>query len=381
MRYLVFSLFITVATILLLGVHRYLWKRLVRDTEISGRWRQAATTLLIAGGLLVPLTLGIARRMARTQVDLLALGVFAYMGGLLYLVLFLLAWELPRRRASSKERRVFLARAAAGTALAGTTGVVYMGTGNALGEISTPEIEVPLARLPKALDGLKIVQLTDVHIGPILDKRFLKSVVDKVNHLKPDLVVITGDLVDGAPRVIGPDVAELAGLKSRWGTYFCTGNHEYYSGARQWVDFLDQHGIKTLLNQRVSIGDAGASFDLAGIPDKQGRLLHESHTPNFAKMMDGRDPERELVLLSHRPNPIDEAAKHGVGLQLSGHTHGGQLWPITLATRLIHPYSEGLHLHQDTSWIYVSRGTGFWGPPMRIGAPAEITSLILTSKA
>ena len=226
------------------------------------------------------------------------------------------------------------------------------------------------------------MQLTDVHIGPLLDGRFLDAIVEKVNAQSPDVVVITGDLVDGSVDIIGPDVAKLGKLKSRYGQYFCTGNHEYYSGAADWTDFLAKLNVRTLLNQRVTIGDTspnGASIDLAGIPDRQGRLFRETHAQNFKLALSGRDPERGLVLLSHRPNPIVEAAEFGVGLQLSGHTHGGQFFPITFLGEFIHPYNAGLHKHNDLTQIYVSRGTGFWGPPIRILAPAEITSITLTA--
>jgi hypothetical protein len=137
--------------------------------------------------------------------------------------------------------------------------------------------------------------------------------------------------------------------------------------------------VKVLMNERIRIGDASASFDLAGIPDTRAAGFIPDHAPNLAQTMAGQDPERELILLAHRPNPVVEAAKYGVGLQLSGHTHGGQMWPITLISDLIHPYNAGLHQHNDQKQIYVSRGTGFWGPPMRISAPAEITSIILKS--
>jgi len=193
--------------------------------------------------------------------------------------------------------------------------------------------------------------------------------------------VITGDLVDASVARLGPALAPLAKLDARCGVAFVTGNHEYYSGAREWVDFLRSRGIRVLLNQRIEIGDgdpAGATFDLAGIPDPGGARLGADHRPDVGRALAGRDPDRGLVLLAHQPRQIELAKGHGVGLQLSGHTHGGQLWPFGALVALTQPWIAGLHRADDGTAIYVSRGTGFWGPPMRVGNPAEIASIVLT---
>lgn len=278
----------------------------------------------------------------------------------------------------SPSRRAFIARAAAGGALVGTSGLVTLGVRNALGDIDRPLVEVRLPRLPPQLSGLRIVQISDVHIGPILDRRFIERVVDEVNALRPDVVAITGDLVDAPVSLIGADLAPLARLRPRWGTWFVTGNHEYYAGIDGWSEHLATLGVRTLLNERVTIGDA-VTLDLAGTPDDHGGRFLPDHAPDLPRALAGRDPDRPLVLLAHRPNGIVGAADAGVGLQLSGHTHGGQLWPFGAAVAMTHPYVAGLHQHTQDTWIYVSRGTGFWGPPMRVGAPAEITTVVLTA--
>lgn len=395
-----FFLFFGVVLGVLFLATRYVWRRLVRDTELTGRTRLAASTLIIGSSVLIPVIMVVGRRSPRGPFEFLASPIFTWMGALYYLVL--LFWLFDLFRWSSKKgksltnrfkpaatetqsepedpsRRLFLARTGAGIALAGTSAAVFIGRSNVSGEITTPTIEVPLARLPKALDGFRIVHFTDVHIGPILDRKFLRGLVEKANAMKPDLVVITGDLVDSSPGLIGPEVAELAKLKSRFGRFFVTGNHEYYSGAEDWIQYLAKLEIPTLINQRVSIGDSGASFDLAGIPDKVGGRYSPLHNPDLAATLKGRDPERELLLLAHRPEPIDDAAKHHVGLQLSGHTHGGQLWPSTIVSKWKHTYSTGLHNHTPDTQIYVSRGAGFWGAPMRIAAPAELPLIVLSS--
>jgi predicted MPP superfamily phosphohydrolase len=395
-----FILFFGVVLGLLFLGTRYIWRRLVRDTELTGRTRLAASVLIIGCSILLPVVMVAGRRAPRGPLEFLASPIYTWMGALYYLVLLFWLFDLFRwtskkgkslynrfkpatpetkEEPENPSRRLFLARTGAGIALASTGAAVFIGRANVSGEISTPTIEVLLARLPKALDGFRIVHFTDVHIGPILDRKFLRGLVEKANAMKPDLVVITGDLVDSSPGMIGPEVAELAKLKARFGRFFVTGNHEYYSGAKAWIRYLEKMGIPTLMNQRVSIGDSGASFDLAGIPDKVGRRYSDLHRPDLGAALKGRDPERELLLLAHRPEPIDEAAKHHVGLQLSGHTHGGQLWPSTIVSKWKHTYSTGLHHHTPDTQIYVSRGAGFWGAPMRIAAPAELPLIVLSS--
>jgi predicted MPP superfamily phosphohydrolase len=171
-------------------------------------------------------------------------------------------------------------------------------------------------------------------------------------------------------------VAPLAGLKSRQGVYFVTGNHEYYAGVNEWLAHLPTLGVRVLRNERVAVGDGTHTFDLAGVDDWSARGM-PGHGPDLARAVEGRDAARELVLLAHQPRAIHEAAKHGVGLQLSGHTHGGQIWPWNFAVKLQQPYVAGLARHNKDTQLYVSRGTGYWGPPMRLGAPAEITRIRL----
>jgi hypothetical protein len=289
---------------------------------------------------------------------------------------------LAEQTAATETRRVFVARSVAGGALLAAGGIGAGGMRAALWDITTPEIQVVLPKLPRALDGFSIALLTDVHIGPLLDGRFLRHLVEKTNQLKPDMIAIGGDLVDGSVAQIGEHVAELRHLRSKYGTYFVTGNHEYYAGAGPWVEFLQRLGIRVLTNSRQKIGDSspgGASFDLVGLPDfLAGRAGAEE--PQIAKAIIGRDPERELIVLAHQPVQIQQSAIADAGLQLSGHTHGGQLYPFGALTRLVQPYLAGLYRHtgSDTQ-IYVSRGSGFWGPPMRVLAPSEISLIRLSA--
>jgi predicted MPP superfamily phosphohydrolase len=403
-------IFLSSLTVVLGSVHVYLWRRLVSDTRIHGIARPLSTVLIAFLAVSVPLTFMIWTAFSRDAGSLLGRVAFTWLGAMFYVLLVLVCWDAvrlvvwlarakrvapepgaapslsaasggPREAIERETRRVFLARSAATTALVAASGVSALGVRAALWDITTPQVSVGLSRFPRALDGYSIALLSDVHIGPTLDGRFLRGLVEQTNRMRPDLIAIAGDLVDGSVAYLGSQVAELARLRARHGIYFVTGNHEYYSGAMEWVGFLRSLGVQVLMNQRVRIGDSqpdGASFDLAGVPDRMApaRLLR----PDPAAAVVGRDPERELVMLAHQPAQIDASVAVGVGLQLSGHTHGGQLYPFGALTRLIQPYLAGLHHHPNTgTQIYVSRGTGFWGPPMRVLAPAEITTLHLHS--
>jgi hypothetical protein len=228
------------------------------------------------------------------------------------------------------------------------------------------------------MNGFTLVQLTDIHVGPTIGRAFIETIVAHTNALNPDLIAITGDLVDGTVSELADAVAPLAALRARHGVYFVTGNHEYFSGATPWIAELTRLGIRCLRNERVSIGDGAASFELAGVDDRSGARFGEpGHGENLEKALAALDPAREVVLLAHQPKSVLTAARFGVGLQISGHTHGGQIWPFTYFVRLQQPFVAGLHRHEGAQ-VYVSRGTGYWGPPMRLGAPAEITQLVLT---
>jgi hypothetical protein len=190
------------------------------------------------------------------------------------------------------------------------------------------------------------------------------------------LVAVTGDLVDGSVARVGPDVAPFGGIHAKHGVFYVTGNHDFYSGADSWSEFVASFGWRPLRNARVEIGEGDASFDLAGVDDTHGHLVEEGAGEDVARALAERDPSRPVVLLAHDPATFRRASQHGVDLQLSGHTHGGQIWPFRWAVRLTVPWVAGLY-RAGASAIYVSSGTGFWGPPMRLGAPAEITEIIL----
>ena len=383
--------FSTIAILVLAALHLYAWRRLVRDVELKKPWRRVATVVLLLLALILPAVFVFGRRIAPIREMEVSYFAYLWLGLLFYLFLLLGTFDLvrlvhrlaTRRRVETvdPERRRFLARAAASTAILSSGTIAALGNRAAF-EIETPELSVALPSLPRELSGFRIAHLSDLHVGPISRERFLESVVEKTNALRPDLVVITGDMVDGSVARIGPSLAPLAKLSARCGVAFVTGNHEYYSGAANWLDFLRSRGMHVLVNERIEVGDTaagGATFDLAGLPDHSGGRFRADHRPDLARALAGRDPERGLVVLAHQPRQIAVARGHGVGLQLSGHTHGGQLWPFGALVSIYQPWIAGLHRADDGTRIYISRGTGFWGPPMRVGNPAEIASIVLTA--
>ncbi len=381
-----FLIFFSVALLVFGGAHAYIWLRLVRDTAAPQPWRLMATIAVVLLALLVPASF-ILRRGAGTMIASLYWPAMIWMGLVLLLVLLLgaidtvkLIWFIAAKLRGAPPvdpaRRLFLSRVAASAAGAMAAAAGAWGVRSALRAPKVEEVRVPLARLPRSLDGTKIVQLTDLHVGPTIGHEFVAEVVERANALEPDVVAITGDLVDGSVAALRESVAPLAGLKARHGVYFVTGNHEYYSGAIAWEKELGRLGVRVLRNERVTIGEGADSFDLAGVDDYNAYGMAPGHGADLEKALVGRDPSRELVLLAHQPRAIHEAARLGVGLQLSGHTHGGQIWPWKYMVYLQQPFVAGLARLRDT-WIYTSRGTGYWGPPMRLATPSEITKIVL----
>ena len=396
-RWMSFLVFFTVLLALAGSLHYYLWVRLVRDPGLPGLTHSLLSWMFVGLGLSIPLGMLAFRLLPRESSAFLAWSTFIWMGVSFILVMLVFSTDLLRwlgggfgqilgylgqdglrAEIENPSRRLLIARGVAGAASATALGVSAVSVRSALAEVEVPEVPVKLPKLPPALSGLVIAQLTDVHVGPTIGRRFIESVVEKANGTRPDLVVITGDLVDGSVEGLREHVAPLARLKARYGVYFVTGNHEYYSGADPWIAELRRMGITVLRNERVSVGDSGASLDLIGVDDYTAQRFGGDHGPDLSKAMLGRDPERASVLLAHQPREIQRAAELGVGLQLSGHTHGGQIWPFGHAVSLVQPYVAGLHQHNPETQIYVSRGTGYWGPPMRLLAPAEVTKIILS---
>ncbi|WP_342213746.1 metallophosphoesterase [Nocardia wallacei] len=390
------------------GLHWYLWRRLVRDTTARGSAaRYLGTAVLVAGPVLL-IGAFVAERagLAFLLIQLIAWPGYMWGALLVYLVLWLLAaepvrpllrWWLSRGDDAAERaeptpvaanavpgpsapaeppapvsRRLFVSRVVGGAAgLAAVTTVGY-GTYGVLAGPRVKRLAVPLANLPRAAHGYRIAVVSDIHLGPILGRGFAERVVETINGTQPDLIAVVGDLVDGSVEHLRSAVEPLSRLRARHGAYFVTGNHEYFSGAEQWIDHVQELGLRLLANSRTEL----PHFDLAGVNDVQGERIGQG--PDFAAALADRDLARTAVLLAHQPVQIHDAVEYGVDLQLSGHTHGGQIWPGNLVAGLANPTVAGLERYGDTQ-LYVTRGAGAWGPPVRVGAPSDITVIELAS--
>ncbi|QSQ11109.1 metallophosphoesterase [Myxococcus landrumensis] len=418
-----FVIFAVLTGGLIAGVHIYLYRRLFADTSENRMWRRVGMGAMSVLGTLLVLSFSVTRFVPMDFTFLVATLVWMWMGTSLYLLFALwlfggvrgVARLFARMKAASVstvqgtvrvdgaealgtaavlavspgdvvatapapevnvERRRFLARVSAGGAALAAGGLSGYGMWNAFHPPVVNEVAVRLPGLPRELDGYTIVHLSDIHVGPIIQRRFMDELVARCNALHPDLVAITGDLVDGNVPTLGPSVAALRELRTRDGTYFVTGNHEYYWNATKWADALEGMGVQALRNRHVRIGDSAASFDLVGVDDWMARNMGPGLGYDLEAAVVGRQPDRAAVLLAHQPANWRVAAHAGMGLQLSGHTHGGQFFPFTLVVSAMWEHKAG-HYEENGKHLYVSQGTGFWGPPLRVGTGPEIVKVTL----
>ncbi|GAA4577963.1 metallophosphoesterase [Micromonospora coerulea] len=413
---LAMATFVGFAVLVTALIHLYLWKRLVRDTTGPGHWRKVGGIAALVLALLVPATMAGTRGGAYW----LAWPGYLWLALMFYLLVLLLTLEVPmavaklvlRRRATVAEpitaapepvlvgaggvaeppavaavdqpdhdpaRRLLLARGAAifaGLAAAGTTGY---GVRTALGPPQLDRVRIPLAKLPRSMDGLRIATVSDIHLGPLRGRAHTERIVEMINRLDADLVAVVGDLVDGSVAELGEAAEPLRDLRSRYGSFFVTGNHEYYSGVEEWVREVDRLGLRVLQNERQEIRARGGVLDLAGVNDVTAAGTGLAAPADYAAALGDRDPSRPVVLLAHQPVAAHEAAKFGVDLQLSGHTHGGQIVPFNYLVKLQQPVVSGLG-EVDGTKVYVTNGAGFWGPPVRVGANPQITLVELRAQ-
>ncbi|HEX9282887.1 MAG TPA: metallophosphoesterase [Gemmatimonadales bacterium] len=350
--------------------HLYVGQRLLDQAPLALGWR----LLGWAGILLLVLAPFVAFFAMRTQGlpgrrVLEAVG-FMLVGLSSLLIVFVLAADLLHLRAW----------VGAGTFSAGVVGgalaVLALGVRRAAWPVVV-RVNVPIAGLPRDLEGFRIVQLSDLHVGPTLKREFVERIVATANGLAPDLIALTGDVGDGFPPTLRDEVAPLARLAAPHGKYFVTGNHEYYWDAPGWVRELERLGFSPLVNAHRVIRRGAARLLVAGVTDHSASRLVPGHTSDPQAAVAGAPESDVRLLLAHQPKSAFAAHAAGFDLQLSGHTHGGQYFPFNLLVRLFQPFVAGLHRLEEM-WLYVSRGTGYWGPPLRLGAPSEITLIQLT---
>jgi predicted MPP superfamily phosphohydrolase len=386
--------------------HLYVWKRLIKDTTAPGRTRWALTAVFLVLAALLVMTLVVPRFTGIDESAWFAWPGYIWFALVGYLLLALLILEPVRlvlrgwaKRARNPEpvvagepaaaaderptaagvnRRVFLARTSAVAAGVAASGLVGYGAATALGPPNVLQVPIRLGRLDPAFNGFRIAVVSDIHLGPLLGRRHTERIVRMINEADADLVAIVGDLVDGTVEQLGHAAEPLQDLVSREGSFFVTGNHEYFvEDTAPWLHELERFGVSPLRNENTAIRRGGAAFDLAGVNDLAG--AQRGDPPDYDSALAGVDPSRPTVLLAHQPVMVEQAAARGVDLQLSGHTHGGQTWPFQYVVEAVQPSLAGLSTHQNTQ-LYVTRGAGFWGPPVRVGAPPDISVLTLNAQ-
>lgn len=365
--------FLVVLALLAL-LHIYIGARLLPDLELPAAGWAVGIMLLVLSACLMPLGL-MATRFKRSEyadqiawAGLLAMGFFSSLLVLTFLrdLVLLFAGDA-------------LAHASALAVPLAALAVTVVGFINARRTARVVRVDVPIAGLPEALQGYSIVQISDVHVGPTIKRRYIEAIVDRVNGLDADAIAVTGDIVDGSVRRLREHTAPLGRLRAKDGAFFVTGNHEYYSGADEWIAEMRKLGMTVLLNQHVVCRRGDAALMIAGVPDYTAHHFNASHRSDPARAAAGAPRDVSVrVLLAHQPRTAPAASEAGFDLQISGHTHGGQFFPWNLFVPLQQPFVAGLNKLRDM-WVYTSRGTGYWGPPKRFGAPSEITYIRLVA--
>ncbi len=381
--------FLTFRSILLIA-YTWLGWRLTRPLEDGSSWRWIVIGLLVGHFISVFICFAILRSLGPGGwagplywVAYGGMGLFSLIfTGMILMELGVLGvktsdrWRETKVISENPERRRFFYQSAnigvlGVSALAGAFGVW-----RARRHPTVVKVEVPIHNLPKELEGYSIAQISDLHLGPTLSGNFMRRVVKLVNVLKPDMVAITGDLVDGSTTHLAGHVKPLKELSSADGTFFVTGNHEYYSGAEPWCQTLSDMGLNVLNNAHLVVRRGAAKLMIAGVNDYRAHRILPSHRSDPAAAVAGAPDCDARILLAHQPGSCLDAREQQFDLQLSGHTHGGQFFPWNFVVGRFHPFHRGLNAWQK-GWVYVNRGTGYWGPPIRIGVDSEITLLVL----
>ena len=365
-----FIIFLTIALSVFALLHLYIVKRFINKLDFNTRYKKYIKIFLVINfiGILLYMYARYNPIFPNEIFFLLSLPI-----GVLFLffctaIIYDISRVIVDKIPMQKSRRRFIKKSLDISSLVVASGLV----GRSIYEATIIEIEKVDIKIPNLNKEYKIVQLSDIHIGGLIAKDFIANIVKKTNALEPDLVVITGDLVDVSLEYAKPALEELIKLNSTYGTYFIVGNHEYIHGVEGIIDVVKSLGIRVLENENVYLGEDKEGFNLAGVYDVMGyRVAH--HKPDLTKALKDKKENSPTILLAHQPRYIHEVKD--VDLVLSGHTHGGQIYPFRLLVSIVQPYIAGLYRHDKNTQIYVNKGTGFWGPPMRLGTSCEITDI------
>ncbi len=393
--------FFVVWIILMVLVYIYMGRRLIKPAPLKRYQRLLAWAFIVLVPLTQPLSFFLRQNEGESFVNdviswisYIGFGFYSLiLAGLIVRDLYLLfstvvkkTVDLIRKRNAGKQafdpsRRSFLINATNMGILGASAIMTGYGIYEARRKAYLEKVTIPIANLPVEFEGFTIAQFTDIHAGNTIKRGFIQSVIDQVNNLDADAIVFTGDMVDGTVPGLRNDIAPLKDLSATQGVFYVTGNHEYYSsgGAEPWVEEMDRLGLIVLLNEHKIIQRNQSRLLMAGVTDFRGGDFIPAHKSDPAKALGNKKDSDVKILLAHQPKSIFASAELGFDLQISGHTHGGQYFPWNFLVTLDQPYISGLHRHENT-WIYVNRGTGYWGPPLRIGIPSEVTLFTLTKK-
>lgn len=391
-------MWIFIVLAVLIGGFFYIGLRIIPPAGLLSPFNVIAWIVLFLFIIILPLSFSLMRNGNEHLNDRFAWITYVVMGFLSFLLTFLLLkdalWLVglagtkviaflrasfsaePTATQANPERRLFLTNLLNLGVLGLAGGFTLYGIYEARRRPAIRRINVPIAHLPAEFEGFTIVQITDIHAGLTVKRDFVETIVDMVNELKPDMIAFTGDMVDGSVPHLRNDVEPLSALTAPYGKFFITGNHEYYSGVLPWVQEAKRMGFTVLLNEHQVIERGSSKLLLAGVTDFSAGHSIPNHASDPGKAIENAPRCDARILLAHQPRSLFAALPHQFDLMISGHTHGGQFFPWNLAAAAGQPYIEGLHKHEHM-WVYVSRGTGYWGPPVRVAARSEVTVLTL----
>jgi hypothetical protein len=375
---------LVIVTVFMLSTLRYLKHQWIHKSALSERAKRWFKSLIyLTWGLML---VGLPSRVLGLNnsimivffwVSYLAFGFYAL--AIFATIAVDIVSRLSRLRPKThvnESRRNFLSQGAAIPAAS------LAGVGSAYGVSQTRqpqliEVDIPLKNLPEAFEGYRIVQISDLHVGLTIREPFVRAVAELCMAQRPDAIALTGDLLDGEVDELSQDMSPMSILQAPDGVYYCTGNHEYYSGAIPWLTYFRNLGWRCLMNEHHLIERDGAQLAMCGVTDLSAHQMIPEHRSDPAKALLGLSPTLCKIMLAHQPKSIYSVPKGQIDLMLSGHTHGGQFFPWSLLVKLAQPYLKGLYRHDKRASVYVNQGTGYWGPPLRIKTVCEVTLITL----